>query len=288
MTVAYNHDSSENSLFSFEPLVKNKGKSLNQDFAHPPDLCLEVPLDLEDEGEVINSVDSTNSHPEDLEDGGDVLYSEDEGDIIDSFDSTKSQLCIPNDRLEDIEFFPNFSDALIHLREFLPFIEHDSLKSFDDFPTMQKPRWINSMLSRDFCHEGNNSLSIPGEQEIEGETRALQDPEQTKSDKKRKTNYDEDGHTGLRDKRETKRPRSKRPFKQQRKRKCSHCESDKTPQWRKGPDGRNTLCNACGVRYRAGRLVPEYRPAASPSFDSKKHSNFHRKIVKKKSCDLFS
>ncbi|XP_074307069.1 GATA transcription factor 1-like [Silene latifolia] len=62
-------------------------------------------------------------------------------------------------------------------------------------------------------------------------------------------------------------------------RKCLHCGSEKTPQWRAGPSGPKTLCNACGVRYKSGRLVPEYRPASSPTFSSELHSNSHRKIV---------
>ena len=43
--------------------------------------------------------------------------------------------------------------------------------------------------------------------------------------------------------------------------------------------GPKTLCNACGVRYKSGRLVPEYRPAASPTFVLAKHSNSHRKVM---------
>lgn len=62
-------------------------------------------------------------------------------------------------------------------------------------------------------------------------------------------------------------------------RKCLHCAADKTPQWRTGPMGPKTLCNACGVRYKSGRLVPEYRPAASPTFVSARHSNSHRKVL---------
>ncbi|KAE8685589.1 self-incompatibility family protein [Hibiscus syriacus] len=62
-------------------------------------------------------------------------------------------------------------------------------------------------------------------------------------------------------------------------RKCQHCGAEKTPQWRAGPLGPKTLCNACGVRYNSGRLVPEYRPASSPTFSSKLHSNSHRKIL---------
>ncbi|RZC50232.1 hypothetical protein C5167_018652 [Papaver somniferum] len=62
-------------------------------------------------------------------------------------------------------------------------------------------------------------------------------------------------------------------------RKCLHCATDKTPQWRTGPLGPKTLCNACGVRYKSGRLVPEYRPASSPTFVQAKHSNSHRKVL---------
>lgn len=62
-------------------------------------------------------------------------------------------------------------------------------------------------------------------------------------------------------------------------RKCMHCEITKTPQWRAGPLGPKTLCNACGVRYKSGRLFPEYRPAASPTFVPSLHSNSHKKVV---------
>ncbi|KAL0865263.1 hypothetical protein Bca101_044381 [Brassica carinata] len=66
-------------------------------------------------------------------------------------------------------------------------------------------------------------------------------------------------------------------------RKCTHCETTKTPQWREGPNGPKTLCNACGVRFRSGRLVPEYRPASSPTFIPSVHSNSHRKIIEMRS-----
>ncbi|KAL9422174.1 hypothetical protein AB3S75_034440 [Citrus x aurantiifolia] len=69
-------------------------------------------------------------------------------------------------------------------------------------------------------------------------------------------------------------------------RKCMHCEITKTPQWRAGPMGPKTLCNACGVRYKSGRLFPEYRPAASPTFVPSLHSNSHKKVVemRNKNC----
>lgn len=35
---------------------------------------------------------------------------------------------------------------------------------------------------------------------------------------------------------------------------CLNCHAHKTPLWRSGPYGTKTLCNACGVRHRYGRL----------------------------------
>lgn len=83
-------------------------------------------------------------------------------------------------------------------------------------------------------------------------------------------------------KRRSNRRRKEKPI--SKRRCCSHCQSEKTPQWRAGPLGPKSLCNACGVRYKSGRLLPEYRPAASPNFDRLKHSNFHKKIMKRKMC----
>ncbi|PWA57034.1 GATA transcription factor 5 [Artemisia annua] len=72
-------------------------------------------------------------------------------------------------------------------------------------------------------------------------------------------------------------------------RRCTHCQVQKTPQWRTGPLGPKTLCNACGVRYKSGRLFPEYRPACSPTFSVEVHSNSHRKVLemrKKKDVEV--
>ncbi|XP_058183085.1 GATA transcription factor 8-like [Rhododendron vialii] len=66
-------------------------------------------------------------------------------------------------------------------------------------------------------------------------------------------------------------------------RKCMHCQITKTPQWRAGPMGPKSLCNACGVRFKSGRLFPEYRPAASPTFVPSLHSNSHKKVIEMRS-----
>jgi hypothetical protein len=60
---------------------------------------------------------------------------------------------------------------------------------------------------------------------------------------------------------------------------CMHCQTQKTPQWRTGPMGPKTLCNACGVRYKSGRLLPEYRPASSPTYVASEHSHSHKKVL---------
>lgn len=31
---------------------------------------------------------------------------------------------------------------------------------------------------------------------------------------------------------------------------CLKCGTHQTPQWRMGPDGPRTMCNACGVKYK--------------------------------------
>lgn len=30
---------------------------------------------------------------------------------------------------------------------------------------------------------------------------------------------------------------------------CEICKTKETPEWRRGPNGPSTLCNACGIRY---------------------------------------
>lgn len=36
---------------------------------------------------------------------------------------------------------------------------------------------------------------------------------------------------------------------------CVHCHTTETPLWRTGPDGPRSLCNACGVRFKKGKLI---------------------------------
>ena len=53
------------------------------------------------------------------------------------------------------------------------------------------------------------------------------------------------------------------------KKRCAYCNTASTPQWRQGPGGAKSLCNACGVRYKAGRLdTSSLTPARAAQADS--------------------
>lgn len=41
---------------------------------------------------------------------------------------------------------------------------------------------------------------------------------------------------------------------------CAHCGSTKTPEWRRGPGGDKTLCNACGIFF--SKLIKKYHGPA--------------------------
>ena len=40
-------------------------------------------------------------------------------------------------------------------------------------------------------------------------------------------------------------------------RQCLYCHCTRTPLWRRGPDGVASLCNACGVKWKSGRITIE-------------------------------
>jgi len=44
---------------------------------------------------------------------------------------------------------------------------------------------------------------------------------------------------------------------------CFHCGTKSTPLWRKGPSGPNTLCNACGTRWKRHGTVALRRPIST-------------------------
>lgn len=212
----------------------------------------------------------------------------------------ESQLCVPQDPLEDLEWFPSFTDDFINLSGISLTPENETLllkDSGDKKGAGQKPMKLEYSIDRPVTPEqkteetcgGANKRRHEAETE-ESETTAFgfgsaaQKRQRSKRDSWGKHVWFglaiENAVTGGTTSSAVAEATESRVT--ERRKRCSHCLSDKTPQWRMGPLGPKTLCNACGVRYKSGRLVPEYRPAASPTFDILKHSNFHKKIIKRK------
>ncbi|KAI9475388.1 MAG: hypothetical protein EXX96DRAFT_539989 [Benjaminiella poitrasii] len=52
--------------------------------------------------------------------------------------------------------------------------------------------------------------------------------------------------------------------------KCLYCGSKSTPMWRRGPQGAGTLCNACGVKWKHGKILCGKDGVATPSPINKK------------------
>lgn len=212
----------------------------------------------------------------------------------------KNPLCIPQDRLEDVDFFPPFGDDLISLSGLFQSPKHKSscsgqfsskkhsnTLSLDACENMNVPLFLNDFLG----FRGNRNpekLHFHGSQKQESEDKGKRKGKGILYEFFEQTGEKqaiEDGYkvTSLMNKRcGSNGPQShSRNSSKDTKLRCTHCQAEKTPQWRMGPLGPKTLCNACGVRFKSGRLMPEYRPAASPTFDSTKHSNFHKNILQK-------
>ncbi|XP_043691642.1 GATA zinc finger domain-containing protein 16-like [Telopea speciosissima] len=51
---------------------------------------------------------------------------------------------------------------------------------------------------------------------------------------------------------------------------CAYCGKTDTPLWRNGPNGRKTLCNACGIRFKKQEKkalrISEPHPSPKPKF----------------------
>jgi GATA zinc finger len=56
---------------------------------------------------------------------------------------------------------------------------------------------------------------------------------------------------------------------------CSHCRTTKTPLWRNGPCGSKTLCNACGVRFKLGKLPAHIAAGDGPIMLTSQPTSVH-------------
>ncbi|PIA47543.1 hypothetical protein AQUCO_01400291v1 [Aquilegia coerulea] len=201
------------------------------------------------------------------------------------WNSWQTELCVPQDPIEDLEWFPNFKDDWINLNSLCTITKDETmsrgpfLKSEDEVTDER-----NSFSTVTDDHTMSDGLLLKNEDEVNNERKFpvavlhAKKP-RTKRVHSRKPSWSSPFSTS------TGKKLPKRKVVQEDnagRRICSHCGADSTPQWRQGPMGPKTLCNACGVRYKSGRLVPEYRPLTSPSFDSQIHSNSHKKIMRMK------
>ncbi|WFC98180.1 hypothetical protein MYAM1_000904 [Malassezia yamatoensis] len=65
---------------------------------------------------------------------------------------------------------------------------------------------------------------------------------------------------------------------------CGACGKTKTPMWRRGPLGPSQLCNACGAKWKAGRLVvPDVPPP--PVFEDAPSTEAAQKIAQVQSSE---
>lgn len=206
----------------------------------------------------ITAADSYNSPGS----GGDALF----GGFTDA--QFSDELCVPIDDLAELEWLSNFvedssfstvHDLQLHnLQQLIPATK----------PNPSSSSSSSAVANRSYQPEFLSDVSVPGKARSKRSRAAPCDwtsrlfvlsPAAVTTKIPRSSRKSGDGET----------PR----------RKCLHCASEKTPQWRTGPMGPKTLCNACGVRYKSGRLVAEYRPSASPTFVATEHSNSHRKVL---------
>ncbi|KAI9021473.1 hypothetical protein CLU79DRAFT_835714 [Phycomyces nitens] len=62
--------------------------------------------------------------------------------------------------------------------------------------------------------------------------------------------------------------------------KCLYCGSKSTPMWRRGPQGAGTLCNACGVKWKNGKIL--CGDDANPPLTPKNHHGTNKGEKKRK------
>ncbi|OAY53063.1 GATA transcription factor 9 [Manihot esculenta] len=189
-----------------------------------------------------------------------------------SFDDSQfsSELCVPYDDLAELEWLSNFVEDSFSTEQNLQANFHmisgsksptPESSSSESHPESSLRNLNNPMFQPETPLPGKARSKRSRAAPCDWSTRLLHLSPVTKPFSKKQGNHNPN-------------PGTETPV-----RKCLHCAAEKTPQWRTGPMGPKTLCNACGVRYKSGRLVPEYRPAASPTFVSTKHSNSHRKVL---------
>ncbi|KAG2218409.1 hypothetical protein INT45_013153 [Circinella minor] len=65
--------------------------------------------------------------------------------------------------------------------------------------------------------------------------------------------------------------------------KCLYCGSKSTPMWRRGPQGAGTLCNACGVKWKHGKILCGNDTGPAPTLATTTTSSSRRRSSSNKS-----
>ncbi|KAG1044044.1 hypothetical protein G6F43_011519 [Rhizopus delemar] len=67
--------------------------------------------------------------------------------------------------------------------------------------------------------------------------------------------------------------------------KCLYCGCKTTPMWRRGPQGAGTLCNACGVKWKHGKILNDNPPNNNEGEKKRKTSITGNKKTKKQGVE---
>lgn len=288
---SYNYCSNRNSQFTPEKRHSQDIKPPSNDhfiiedlldFSHEDIALGDGPFDNSTDSSTVTVVDSCNSS---TFSGYEPHVNADNGYRNLPESNFSGELCVPTDDIAELEWLSNFVE--------------DSFSS-DDLQKLQlisgmKARTDEISETRDYQHENNRNSNNPifaSDVAVPGKARSKRSRaapcnwssrllvlSPTTSSSESDIASNSSGKKTIKAKLKSKDVSDGSINGNSDGRKCLHCATDKTPQWRTGPLGPKTLCNACGVRFKSGRLVPEYRPAASPTFMLTQHSNSHRKVL---------
>lgn len=159
----------------------------------------------------------------------------------------------------------------------------------------------NTSTLREFIRDNVNGspfgsafLESKGTTEEESSSAESEEVEETIEEVREEGRDDEDFIMLLQPKGGKKKSEKKIPIVKQsnakNKRKCEFCGTIETPMWRRGPTGKGTLCNACGVKWslkfrkRAGKKPTKTEKARDEPREQRQSTR--KKIPSKKSVQL--
>ncbi|KAA8531464.1 hypothetical protein F0562_006183 [Nyssa sinensis] len=146
----------------------------------------------------------------------DILHTNDITTNLAVDDFLEQPLSIPQDSLEDLDLFKNFSGDFISVTSLDSHLSVPKPTNGNEFTLEKKPLTQDFLLGAAVATKKRRSKRVANKK-----LHAWSSKERTFS---LLSNVDVSGHMM---------------------RKCRHCQTASTPQWRMGPMGPKTLCNAC-------------------------------------------